>query len=264
MLLIIAHHHDVEAQWLYDTLRYENKFQVRLLIPEALGIDYSISLHLTGEGHRSTILFYDGAEMIEGSQVWFAINRLSFVSPLIWERAEANEKAYATNEINAFFPAFIRSLDCPVSNSIINGSLYGETNFAWKWITHFYRHGLDVHPLAADLPDRLFETVNNTPPDQILRLLCFNDLLLLPPGNKPPINFVNLRKSILEKSAGETLEFIFLKTGGAGAALLHTSKTPSLSCYGQVYITALYKLLKQLGHDITNGHTQRNALAARC
>src|SRR5437879_4593169 len=119
MLLVIAHHYDAEARWLCETLKRDYNIAATLLIPEAMGIDYSISLHLKNNGqHHSTIFFYEPETRLKSSEVWYAINRLSYINPLIWQHVDQVEKAYATNEINAFFSAFIQSLRCPVSNSI--------------------------------------------------------------------------------------------------------------------------------------------------
>lgn len=263
MLLIIAHHHDVEAQWLCKTLKEDYNLPVYIIMPEALGIDYSISLHLKNNGqHHSTIFFHAPEARLESNRAWYAINRLSYINPLVWQHTDPVEKAYATNEINAFFPALIHSLTCPVSNSIHNGALYGEGGFAAKWAAHLHQHGVFVHPLVTDITEKLFEKLNTTPAEDIRRLIYFNNELILPPTQKPLKNYISLKRSIIEKGGSETLEFIFLKRGDNDPELLHISKTPSLSLYGKRFTDALFQRIKEANHDNTDGHTQRNTFTA--
>jgi hypothetical protein len=263
MLLIIAHHHDAEAQWLCKVLKEEGRIPVYLLMPEALGVDYSISLHLKNEGkHRSTVFFHTPKIRLELSQAHYAINRLSYIEPLMWARAAAAEKTYATTEINAFFPALIHSLTCPVSNPIHHGALYGEVSFTAKWAAQLRQHGIAVHPLATDTTGKLSAHFNATPAKDLCRLMYFDQALILPPTQRPIRNFSKLRDALLEKGGAETLEFIFLKKGKTELELLHVSKTPALSCYGERFTTPLIQRLNPAHHDHFDGHSQRNPLAA--
>ncbi|WP_183560423.1 hypothetical protein [Mucilaginibacter sp. SP1R1] len=265
MILIIAHHHDAEAQWLCQILKEDYDMPVYLLMPEALGVDYSISLQLQNNGlHHATIFFNEPQLRLECNEVWYAINRLSYINPIVWQHANADEKAYATNEINSFFPAFIHSLKCPVSNKIYHGALYGDSSFAAQWAAHLYQHGLSVNPLATERTGKQFEKLNAIPVEQTWRFIYANNEIILPLIQDPIKNYAGLRESILSKGGDEMLEFIFLKGEDNRPELLQVSKTPSLSYYGKTFAEALLQQLKQINHDYTNGHTQRNTLTLAC
>ncbi|MDF2431383.1 MAG: hypothetical protein JWP44_1014 [Mucilaginibacter sp.] len=262
MLLIIAHHHDAEALWLYRTLKEDGVYPVLLLMPEALGIDYSISLHLNNNSsNQLAIFFYTPEVRVEGDQVKYAINRLSYIDPLVWRRADLIEKAYATNEINAFFPALIHSLSCPVSNRIYNGALYGEGGFASKWAENFHRHGVSVDSLATDIPEKIFEKLKGTPTEHVYRLMYFGGEIISPPMQEPLKNHSDLTECILINGGTETLEFILLKRKDGNAELLHVSKTPALSVYGELFKKALFQQLNKSLYDYTYGNTKRDTLA---
>jgi hypothetical protein len=265
MLLIIAHHHDAEAQWLCNILKKDYNQPFHLLMPEALGIDYSISLQLKNDGkHHASVFFHESRVRIDGSQVTYAVNRLSYIDPIIWKNADAGERAYATNELNAFFPAFIQSLNCPLSNGIYNGALYGDGSFAAKWGLHLHKHGIPVDALLTDNTGKLYEKLRTIPAEKICRLMYLNNQIIVPPGQQAMINFEVIAECILKKDEPETLEFIFVKKPNGSPALLQVSKTPSLSCYGNLFTQALYQQLNHTSHDHINGNTQRNALAAAC
>jgi hypothetical protein len=245
MILIIAHHHDAEALWLCKTLKEDFSLPACLLLPEALGIDYSISLHLKNNGqHHSTIFFHEPELCLESNQVWYAFNRLSYINPLVWQYADPVEKAYAASEINAFFPALIHSLPCPVSNGIHHGALYWEAGFAAKWAAHLQGYGVSVHPLATDITEKLFEKLNATPVEDIRRIIYFENEIILPPGQEPFKNYANLENCIIKKGGSETLEFVFLKNADREPELLQISKTPSISHYGTRFTEAIFQRIR--------------------
>lgn len=265
MLLIIAHHHDAEAQWLCKNLSENYSGPFCLLMPEALGVDYSITLQLRNDGsHHASIYFYGSETYLDGDDVSFAINRLSYINPVVWKQAEESEKAYATNEFNAFFPAFIHSLKCPLSNYIYNGALYGDNSFAAKWALYIHRYGISVNPLLADTTGKLYKMLDSIPAEQIYRFMYFHKQIILPLDQVAIINFGHLKEYILQQQESETLEFIFIKKQNGDTELIQVTKTPSLSCYGNLFVQALYQQINNIGHDHINGNTQRNTLAAAC
>ncbi|WP_184547496.1 hypothetical protein [Mucilaginibacter sp. FT3.2] len=265
MLLIIAHHHDAEAQWLYKTLKENYNQPLYLLMPEALGVDYSISLQLKNDGsHHASIFFYNCKVHLDCAEVSYAINRLSYIDPIIWKHADAVEKAYATNEFNAFFPAFIHSLKCPLSNRIYNGALYGDNGFVAQWALHLHQYGFAVNSLLTDTTGKLYERLRTIPAAQICRFMYLNNEIILPPDQQPITNFAHLKACVLKRDEPEMLEFIFIKKENAGPELLQVTKTPSLSCYRNVFTQIIYTQINNTYHDHTNGNTQRNALTAAC
>ncbi len=264
MLLIIAHHHDAEARYFHDLLQSENRVNTRLLIPEALGVDYSISLHLKNDGrHHASIFFYETGFTLNCDNLCYAINRLSYINPLTWQHTYPVEKNYATDEINAFFPAFIHSLKCPVSNPIYNGSLYGEATLAEKWAGYFKRCYLPVHPLLFDTTGKIYTLLQNTPAENICRHMQIGNQLITPLQQLPAPVFSDLKKILLENGDNDMREFIFFREG-SNLQLIQVSKVPSLSLYAKNASNIIYQQIKNTSYDIIDGHTQRNTCTVAC
>ena len=265
MLLIIAHHYDAEALWLYDTLNSEHTIPVTLLQPEALGVDYDISLYLTNNGqHESVVRFFNTGRHLKGSRISYAINRLSYIDPIVWQHAAQEEKTYAGNELNAFFPAFLHALPCALSNPIYNGSLYSDRNFVRRLADCLRRQGIEVHPLALDPSGRLFRTFRDTPPTQLWWLICSGKAVLTPYGQETAACQEKIKDCLLRYGCTETVELIFLKEKDH-LVFFHASKAPALSLYGRQLIEMLIQQIKKTVQDDTiDGHTQRIPLTPAC
>src|SRR3982750_4874085 len=172
MVLILAHHYDAEASWLFNKLLSECGVAATLVLPEALGIDYNVSLRLRNDGkHNASIFLYDKGSWIDGSTVNYVVNRLNYIEPLLWKQATESERTYATNELNAFFPALIHALCCPVSNRVHYGSLYGDVHFAWRWAYRVKENGIRVNTLVLDRTGKVFEKISDAPRNHLVRLL---------------------------------------------------------------------------------------------
>lgn len=261
MLLILAHHHDAEAKWLYDKLLAETNLKPILLIPEALGIDYDATLQLHNSGrHQASILFHNPDFKIESGDITYTINRLSYVDPIIWKNSLKKEQLYATNELNAFFPAFLHALPCPVSNPAHNGALGGETVFLMRWVSHFLSQNLPVHPVVFDSPDQVYHLLQKTSQKNILRFMQVGNQLITQNGHSVPPGFDRLREIIRHNREKEMAEFICLIADDQ-IQILTITKTPCLSLYSDNITDLIYKLLTSDSDDTSNGNTQRNALA---
>ena len=258
MLLLIAHHYDAEARWLYDLLQSEKQVESLLLIPEALGVDYSISLHLNNCGKpRAAVYFYDTGITLNGDCVCYVINRLSYINPLTWQQASTIEKTYAASEINSFFSAFIYSFTCPVSNPIHNGSLYGEAAATEKWAHYCKQNDLTVHPLLSDCTGRIYNLLQNIAPENIYRYMQIGSQLMAPPQQEPAAIIHTLKKMVSANGENEMQEFTFLQEEGV-LHLLQVSKLPLLSLYAHQVSGIIYQQFKNKKHDLIDGHTQRN------
>ncbi len=261
MLLILAHHNDLEAQWLYTDLLAAGRVPARLLMPEALGIDYDITLQLHNRGnHGVHVQFYQPAETIDGSDVSYLLNRLTYIEPLVWNNAEPAEKTYNTNELNAFFPALIEAIPCPVSNPIHHGALYGDSAFSRKWTRLLTRQGCTIHPDAPGNPERVYRLLNDHAATGLARIMLCDKEIILPPGQEQWAELPVLQRCIRDQGSVETLEFIFLRNAGGEPALLHVSKTPALSVYGP-NITAFLSRKITHPYDTVDRNPERNAFA---
>ncbi len=258
MLLILAHHHDAEAKWLYDKLLAETQLKPILLMPEALGIDYDVTLQLSNNGrHHASILFYNPNFKIQSEDITYTINRLSYVDPLIWKNASKKEQLYATNELNAFFPAFLHALPCPVSNPAHNGALGGETVFSMKWTSYFLSQNVPVHPVVFDSPDQVYHLLQKTPQKSILRFIQIGNELITQNGQLVPPGFEGLKEMISHNREKEMAEFIYLIADDE-IQLLTITKTPCLSLYSDNITGLIFKLLTSESDDTISGNTQRN------
>jgi hypothetical protein len=238
VILVLAHHYDAEAEWLCMTLRREH-IAALLLWPEALGVDYRISLFL---GHHEAaageITFLNERELpLESHSIRYALNRLGYIEPLMWDRAAPRERAYATSEINAFFSAFIRALPCPVSNPVRNGALWTGAGFEAKWFARLRRHGVGLHALASATPAEAWDTLASADRAQVRRWLYFEGELFSPPDQEP---HREMESAIRDESPDEMLEFIAIQeTPSRPLQLLWVTRTPAVSCYAPDFLAAL-------------------------
>ena len=246
MILILAHHFDLEAEWLHRTLRDDYAQASLLLWPEALAVDYRITLALHGDGRREAdVAFFDrtvGAldrETFDCQASRYAINRLSYIEPSIWKNADTAEKAYAESEINAFFSAFVRALPCPVSNPARHGALWTQAGFEARWASALHRSGVAVDPRAFGDPAIALAALSVADPSAVRRWMYFDGAVLAPPG-QTTTGTETLGRAVLERAPDEVLEFVAIEESiDAPARLLWVSRTPALSCYGSAFIDML-------------------------
>lgn len=255
MFLLISHHHDAEAQWLYRTLVTEYGIEAIHLLPEALGLDYSVSLQLNNhEGHSFTISFYEPKRLLESREITYAVNRLSYIDPILWHSSAPSEKAYAATELNAFFPALIHSLPCEVSNRVHNGSLYADGGLVARIAIRLRQQGIAVDPSVTKAGGNWYETLNATPAADQFRFLYNEQKVFSPPGQQG-LSFENeIRESLLTDGGKETLEAIFINTAD-GFRLIHISRTPAVSCYRRLYTDSLMQQITKSSHDFAFRHT---------
>lgn len=237
LILVLAHHYDAEAEWLCTVLR-NHRQAVLLLWPEALGVDYRISLFLSGKAKPAgqVCFFQPPAFTFHGHSARYALNRLGYIQPLTWQHAAQAEKDYATAEINAFFSAFVRALPCPLSNPVRNGALWRGQGFETKWLARLGRQGVALHPLATAPPEAAMAALTAADPGTVRRWLHFEGELYCPPHQRTLHS--KLERAIKRERPDEMLEFIAIDHAGS-PLLLWVSKTPALSCYGANFIAAL-------------------------
>lgn len=240
MILVLAHHYDVEASWLCRSIQEHCGQSALLLWPEALGVDYCISLQLHGDGgHHAEVSFFERQmEKFDGRDPSYAVNRLGYIEPLIWDKAAGPEKAYAAAEINAFFSAFVRALPCPVSNPVRNGALWAGSGFEARWASLLHRRGVAVHPLATAGANEALGALSRAHPASIRRWLHFEGHVFPYPGHERA--YPEVEMAILHHDPDELLEFIAIEDSTfLQPHLLWVSRTPALSCYGHTFVRTL-------------------------
>lgn len=240
MILILAHHYDAEADWLCKIVEQDYQQAALLVWPEALGVDYSISLRLRGSGKHDALVSFFGppASALSGRSARYVVNRLGYIEPLVWAKADSSEKAYAAAEVNAFFSAFVSALSCPISNPVRNGALWAGTGFVARWASRLHASGVAVHRLATSGANEAMRELNRADPATLRRWLHFEGRVFSPPGQEK--SSPDIERAILEHSPDEMLEFIAIEDSTAPHPhVLWVSRTPALSCYGRAFVTAL-------------------------
>lgn len=261
MIVVLAHHHDAEAQWLCETLRRRGGLAL-LLCPEALGVDYAITLSLRNDGqHAWEIAFFDATiGRVSSDRIGFAVNRLGFIDPLMWRSASAGERAYASNEINAFFPALIESLRCRVDSPVQHGALWSDSGSELRWAARLHARGVAVHPAMTGDPADAWEMLRAADPARLRRWLCFEGRVLAPTGQ--PAVVVDMKGALHGLAPRQVLEFVCVQGAApADLQLLQVSRTPALSCYGLQFVEALATHAKGLFDGHPDGHPERAAAA---
>lgn len=265
MILVLANHYDAEADWLRRALEQRGRHPVLLLCPEALGVDYGISLRLRNDGrHGCTVSFFgEAARRCDGDQIRYAVNRLGYIEPLVWRSADEGERIYATSEINAFFPALIESLRCPVDSPVQHGALWVDGGFELRWAARLNARGVDVHPSMTGPPGQAVTTLLEADPAALRRWMCFEGQVFTPAaqGGAHP----HVAQHLRALAPTQTLEFVCLQGADPAALqLLHVSRTPALSWYGQPFIDALLVHADGARHGHPDGNPERAAVAAAC
>jgi hypothetical protein len=261
MILVLAHHHDAEADWLLKALRRHGA-AVLFLCPEALGVDYAVTLSLRNDGqHASEFAFFDATiGRITSDRISYAVNRLGFIDPLVWRSAQEGERTYASSEINAFFPALIESLRCRIDSPVLHGALWVDSGFALRWAARLRAHGVAVHRSMMGEPAEASEMLMASDPTCLRRWLWFEREVFAPSGQPPvPIDMARVLRMLAPR---QTLEIVCVQgTDPSDLQLLHVSRSPALSCYGQSFVRALTTHAKGLFDDHPDGHPERAALA---
>ena len=237
MILILAHHYDSEAKWLTDNLANGLKnSNVKLLIAEALGIDYLISLSLNDNCTKTVIRFKNADKALHAEDILLVINRLVFIDPIVWNHSAESEKSYATNEMNAFFSAFIYSFTCPVINQVIYGSLAGNNSDILSMVNILRNNHITINKIVHDECISAQMAEDNLA--ECLRLMLWDRKIFFPDIQLNE-NFSEKIKSVFNKiTYASTLE-LFFRPNTSGFELIHISRMPALSIYGQSFLNYL-------------------------
>jgi hypothetical protein len=259
MLLIIAHHHDQEAVWLYKNLLESGEIPVRLLVPETLGLDYHISLNLFNTlAAKSSVNWFATGETIFNTDVHWLINRLNYIDPIIWNRSASAEKQYATSELNAFFAAFIHSFSCKISNPIQNGCLYGQIQFLPFWISYFQKKGIQPHSLL--LKNNFSRKKAMANPEKLLRFLCHKNSIYQPAEQTSAAELTKLLSANNLLKPWDLMEFVFMQTRSPQKFhFISASPTPCFSAYGKAFTQTVINHYKTTCHDTAIWNTKRKS-----
>ncbi len=209
MVLILAHYYDKEAAWLADKLA-----DAFLLVPEALGVDYDITLRLSDREIRAALHPLQGGREFSSPDVSFMLNRLSFIDPLVWKKADETERTYVTGEINAFFAAFIHAFSCPVVNPVVNGSLMESSSRNFSLIMVLQKMGMTIHPALLQENGEAFHTMLRHLAD-CTRMMTFGDKIFVAPresitGPQDCIPEPEISSTLPEKPTGSVISALAL------------------------------------------------------
>ena len=234
MIFIFAHHYDEEAKWLVQHLQHQNNTEAKLVVAEALGIDYDACLSIKNTGTEAVIWFNEDTGCKAYNNCTLVINRLLYITPIVWNKSEDKEKMYATNEINSFFAAFIHAYTCPVINPVEHGSILGNRTGSLKIIKTITENGINIHPYVFEENYKAFKLIEANAAN-CLRVMRWGDKTFFPANQLHNI-FKNLLTNLLQPLAlTSTYELFFIEMG-AGFQLINISRSPSLSVYGAPFV----------------------------
>jgi hypothetical protein len=238
MVLVFAHHYDEEAKWLALSLQVQG-MPLKLLVAEALGIDYDISLTIKEGKAGISILFKDDTGEVGGNAVSLVINRLNYINPIVWANAAEKEKQYATNEINAFFAALLRAFNCRVLNPVEHGSLFTDNKTGFDIVRLLKQQQVDVAISALEEDEQNFAKLQLLA-DNCLRVLCWEEEVFFP-VHQPDAAFSEMILSSLSgKKISHPMELFFTHQPD-GYSLTYISKSPALSLYGQPLLQSILR-----------------------
>ena len=238
MVLIFAHHYDMEAKWLAQYLPQQcSSIRVKLVIAEALGIDYDITLSIKNNSSNAVVFFKDDTGPLACGSISFVINRLMFIDPIVWNKSDKKEKTYAMNEINAFFAAFIHSYKCPVVNAVEHGSLLGNNSGTFRLVKILKKDGMAIHPFVFEENENSFKLMEKNAV-ACLRAMCWYNKIFFP-LHQFNIEFRDKIMQTLNKQQLTSTHELFFINNNAEFELIYISKSPALSVYGQPFLQYL-------------------------
>ncbi len=181
MFLILCHPGDEAAFWLHDALRRQGLDGVEAVAVEALVYSRRIVHRLDNAGDSGEIELADG-RVLRPEAIRGMINRVGFLPLAHIERAAPGDRAYATEELNAFLLAWLNSVAGPVINPAQPLSLDGG---AFPAATLFHIAGMAGLPTQGWRSDTPADIPRGAEPETAHDVVVFDGRLfgpLLPQG----------------------------------------------------------------------------------
>lgn len=151
MIVILCHADDAPALWLHGALRELGLNALELVAVEQLVYSRRIVHRLDNQGDRGEIHLADG-RVLRGESIRGLINRVRYLPTEHFARADPLDRAYATQELNAFMLAWLDSIAGRVINPPLAFALDGGT---------FQSIAVIHHAAAAGLPTKTWRGGTN-------------------------------------------------------------------------------------------------------
>lgn len=145
MWLILCHEGDLSAQWACAGLRTRGLAPVELITAEMLGPCVRWNHRITMRGSEVEITLSD-TQVVRSREISGVLNRLREVPRWgLFQRLEAEDRCYATQELTAFFLSWISALPHPILNPPTPHGLAGRERSRAEWIELALSSGLVTH-----------------------------------------------------------------------------------------------------------------------
>lgn len=244
MILILCHLHDAEAAWLAHGLQQVGA-PVLIVSADELLLARAVSHRLGHAGADFAITLQNG-QCIRKDVISAVINRLSYLDPILWKRADPKQYQYVAQEFNALYLSLLHSVgQVRLYNPPTAMSLSGRHLSVAEWQLLGLRAGL---PIAPNWPPP--DSLPVAPPDARLLVLDGRQLGTLPPGIDPVAC-----QRLVHDSGMNLLELHFSETQ-TGWVFAGATVFASLHSYGNDLINHF------LNHDTNLGHTERSTHSA--
>jgi len=241
MILILAHHYDVEALYLYRLLSTQQMVKVMLLQAETFCLEFSIS-YSPQEISSSTIQFKNG-DTIHCKNIQLVINRWQYLQPNWWKKAGEKEQEYVTAEMNAFVVGWLGAFKVPVINGVQYGALSSVYDMYEPWLPVIKSAGLQTTAQTFNLktPFDVLQTanINHTNEASLLQVLVIGKKII---GTDKLV----LQKAVLEifEKAGVDMGEMNFKQEGNEILFVHANRYPAFSNYaGEEIMLAIFDLI---------------------
>lgn len=143
MWLILGSETDASALWLYQHLHARGLSPLLLVSTEALGYARLWEHRVGRDGSRFRCVLSNG-HIIDSAQVKGAINRISWYSQGMLNRAIPEDRDYASQELFALYLSWLNALPGPVLNRPAPQGLCGRWRHESEWVWLAAQAGLPV------------------------------------------------------------------------------------------------------------------------
>lgn len=145
MWLVLFNSTDESAVWAADGLVRRGLSQLELVTAEDLACCLRCEHHIGPDVQSIHLTLLDGRR-IDSREVRGTLNRLQWVPPDHFAAAAPQERAYAIQELYAFFMGWLYTLPTPVLNGPTPQGLSGRWRYASEWHWLAGRAGLTTRP----------------------------------------------------------------------------------------------------------------------
>ena len=152
MWLVLCPSNDLPALWAFQGLKQRGLEPLELVTTESLDLGVRWNHRVSTQQVSLEISLADGRH-IRDSEVWGALNRLSYPPLDSLVLFLPSDREYVQQELHSFFLSWLSALPGPVINRPTPWGLAGQWRHVSEWITLAARVGLPVPPYRLSSRD---------------------------------------------------------------------------------------------------------------